>query len=91
MKRATSDAKSRRTKEKFAVSNTRFIEFPGAFASKRFMKNFMTSLKLTIKNIRARPVMAPLKRPPRPALGEIPAAALVLIDIETPEQIIGRP
>ena len=40
-------------------------------------------MKLTIKNIRARPVQAPLKRPPRSASGEIPNAALVLIDIET--------
>ena len=47
-------------------------------------------MKLTIKNIRTRAVMAPLKRPPRSASGEIPAAALVLIDIETSEQITGR-
>ncbi|MFN0041535.1 MAG: hypothetical protein ACKVP2_18640 [Burkholderiales bacterium] len=41
----------------------------------------MTSLNLTIKNIRARAVMAPLKRPPRSASGEIPVAAWVLIAI----------
>ena len=46
-------------------------------------------MKLTIKNIRARAVQAPLKRPPRSASGEIPNAALVLIDIETNEGIIG--
>ena len=46
-------------------------------------------MKLTIKNIRARAVQAPLKRPPRSASGEIPNAALVLIDIETSEGITG--
>ena len=49
----------------------------------------MTSLKLTIRSIRARAVLAPLKRPPRSASGEIPNAALVLIDIETNEGITG--
>lgn len=46
-------------------------------------------MKQTIKNIRARAVQAPLKRPPRSASGEIPNAALVLIDIETNEGITG--
>ena len=46
-------------------------------------------MKLTIKNIRARAVQVPLKRPPRSASGEIPNAALVLIDIETNEGITG--
>ncbi|MBC8006799.1 MAG: mandelate racemase [Prolixibacteraceae bacterium] len=46
-------------------------------------------MKLTIKNIRARAVQAPLKRPPRSASGEIPNAALVLIDLETNEGITG--
>ena len=46
-------------------------------------------MKLTIKNIRARAVQVPLKRPPRSASGEIPNAALVLIDIETKEGITG--
>ena len=46
-------------------------------------------MKLTIKNIRARAVQAPLKRPPRSASGEIPNASLVLIDIETNEGITG--
>jgi mandelate racemase len=46
-------------------------------------------MKLTIKNIRARPVMAPLKRPPVSASGAIPGAALVLIDIETSGGITG--
>jgi mandelate racemase len=46
-------------------------------------------MTLTIKNIHARPVMAPLKRPPVSASGAIPAAALVLIDIETSGGITG--
>ncbi len=46
-------------------------------------------MKLKIKNIRARAVQAPLKRPPRSASGEIPNAALVLIDIETNEGVTG--
>ena len=46
-------------------------------------------MKLTIKNIRGRAVQAPLKRPPRSASGEIPNAALVLIDIETNEGVTG--
>ena len=47
-------------------------------------------MKLTIRNIRARPVMAPLKRPPRSASGEIPNAPLVLVDLETSEGVTGR-
>lgn len=47
-------------------------------------------MKLTIKNIRARAVMAPMKRPPASASGSIPGAALVLIDIETGEGVTGR-
>ena len=46
-------------------------------------------MKLTIKSIRARAVQVPLKRPPRSASGEIPNAALVLIDIETNEGVMG--
>ena len=46
-------------------------------------------MKLTIKNIRARAVEVPLKRPPRSASGEIPNAAMVLIDIATSENITG--
>lgn len=47
-------------------------------------------MKLTIKNIRARAVMAPMKRPPASASGSIPGAALVLIDLETGEGVTGR-
>ena len=46
-------------------------------------------MTLTIKNIRARAIQAPLKRPPRSASGEIPNAALVLLDIETNQGITG--
>jgi mandelate racemase len=47
-----------------------------------------TNLKVT--NIRARPVLAPFKRPPTTASGSIPAAAMVLIDLETDSGITGR-
>lgn len=47
-------------------------------------------MTLTVKSIRARAVMAPMKRPPASASGSIPGAALVLIDIETGEGITGR-
>ncbi|HWQ38231.1 MAG TPA: enolase C-terminal domain-like protein [Burkholderiales bacterium] len=47
-------------------------------------------MKLTIRNIRVRPVMAPLKRPLRSASGEIPTAPLALVDLETAEGITGR-
>lgn len=46
--------------------------------------------KLAIRDIRARPVLAPIKRPPISASGPIPAAALVLIDLETDAGVIGR-
>jgi mandelate racemase len=46
-------------------------------------------MKLTIKSIRARAVMVPLKRPPQSASGAIGDAALVLIDLETGEGITG--
>ena len=44
----------------------------------------------TIRNIRARPVQAPFKRPPISASGALPHAALVLIDLETEEGLTGR-
>jgi len=43
-----------------------------------------------IANLRARPVLVPFKRPPMSASGGIPAAALVLIDLETDAGITGR-
>ncbi len=45
---------------------------------------------LTIRDIRARPVMVPFKRPPVSASGALPHAALVLIDLETEEGVTGR-
>ncbi len=45
---------------------------------------------LTIKNIRVRAVMAPIKRPPVSASGALPEAALVLVDVETGEGITGH-
>lgn len=43
-----------------------------------------------VTQVKARPVMVPLKRPPRSASGEIPQAPLVLIDLETDEGAVGR-
>jgi mandelate racemase len=45
---------------------------------------------LTIKGVTARPVIAPLARPVRTAMGTIPAAPLVLIDIATREGVTGK-
>jgi mandelate racemase len=45
---------------------------------------------LKIRNIRARPVLAPFKRPPMSASGGMPSAALVLIDLETDGGVTGR-
>lgn len=45
---------------------------------------------LTIRQVRARPVVAPLRRTVRTAVGVIPAAPLVLIDVVTEEGITGR-
>jgi len=44
---------------------------------------------LTIEKIRARPVNVPLARPIRTAVGNIPSAPLVLIDVFTAEGIVG--
>lgn len=45
---------------------------------------------LKVKNVRARPVMVPFKRPPVSASGALPTAALILIDLETDGGIVGR-
>jgi len=45
---------------------------------------------LTIREIVARPVMVGLDRPIRTAVGEIPSAPLVLIDVATEQGIVGR-
>jgi len=46
--------------------------------------------ELTIKDIKARAVVAPLKRPVRTAVGTIPSAPLVLIDVLTEQGSAGR-
>ena len=45
---------------------------------------------LTIRSVTARAVIAPLGRPIRTAVGTIPSAPLVLIDVVTEEGIVGR-
>jgi mandelate racemase len=44
----------------------------------------------TIQSLRVRPVLAPMPRPLRTASGAIPAAPLVLIDVRTDQDVIGR-
>ena len=50
----------------------------------------MTTPRLTLRNIRARAVNAPMKRPLRTSVGAVTTAPLVLIDIETNEGIVGH-
>src|SRR6185312_9218099 len=50
----------------------------------------VTADKLIIRNIRARAVMPPFKRPPVSASGALPQAALILIDLETEQGLTGR-
>lgn len=50
----------------------------------------MGDLDLSIRAIATRPVVAPLVRPVRTAVGTISAAPLVLIDIETQQGVKGR-
>jgi mandelate racemase len=45
---------------------------------------------LAIRGITARGVLAPLQRPLRTAMGQIPSAPLVLIDVSTDHGIVGR-
>src|SRR6478609_2129163 len=46
--------------------------------------------KLTIRGLQARAVDAPLANPIRTAVGEVPSAPLVLLDIATEEGVTGR-
>src|ERR1700757_2553017 len=46
--------------------------------------------KLTINSIATGAVLAPMPRPVRTASGDVPAAPLVLVDIQTNEGIVGR-
>ena len=50
----------------------------------------MAAETLTIRSIAAKAVVAPLARPLRTAVGTIPAAPLVLIDLMTEEGVPGR-
>ncbi|HEX7967696.1 MAG TPA: enolase C-terminal domain-like protein [Stellaceae bacterium] len=50
----------------------------------------MSEAILTVREVRARAVNAPLKRPVRTAVGSVPTAPLVLIDVVTEQGIIGR-
>jgi len=45
---------------------------------------------LTLRSIKATPVVVPLKRPVMAATGSIPQAPLVLVDLETEQGITGR-
>lgn len=47
-------------------------------------------MPLTIRDLRARAVEAPLERPIRTASGELPSAPLVLLDVMTEEGVTGR-
>jgi mandelate racemase len=49
----------------------------------------MGSQSLTIRSVKARPVDAPIARPIRTAVGTIPSAPLVLIDVLTEEGVTG--
>lgn len=50
----------------------------------------MNSIKLTVRDIRARPVLVPLKRPIVSRVGLFTDWPLILIDLETNEGIVGR-
>jgi mandelate racemase len=45
---------------------------------------------LKIRSVTARPIIAPLARPVRTAVGTIPSAPLVLIDVQTEQGVVGR-
>ncbi|HEX5611326.1 MAG TPA: mandelate racemase, partial [Burkholderiales bacterium] len=46
--------------------------------------------ELSIREIRVRPVAAPMKRPLTTSTGALTVAPLVLIDLQTNEGIVGR-
>jgi mandelate racemase len=50
----------------------------------------MNETGLTIRDVNARAVLAPFARPVRTAVGTIPAAPLVLLDVITEEGVTGR-
>ena len=49
----------------------------------------MGGASLTLRAVKARPLSAPLERPIRTAMGTIPSAPLVLIDVHTDEGVVG--
>jgi mandelate racemase len=55
-----------------------------------FERSATMTQPLTIRDVTARAVLAPLARPLRTAVGEIPSAPLVLIDVTTAEGVAGR-
>ncbi|WP_369037954.1 MULTISPECIES: enolase C-terminal domain-like protein [Streptomyces] len=54
------------------------------------MNRPMGNERLTVRSVRARAVNVPLARPVRTAVGDVPTAPLVLIDVDTHEGIHGR-
>jgi mandelate racemase len=50
----------------------------------------MAANQLTIRDVKARAVLAPLKQPIRTAVGTIPSAPLILIDVVTDQGSAGR-
>ena len=46
--------------------------------------------RLTIRSVLARAVDVPLSRPVRAAVGDVPTAPLVLIDVHTDQGVVGR-
>ncbi|MET0963945.1 MAG: enolase C-terminal domain-like protein [Noviherbaspirillum sp.] len=64
---------------------------PGVYIALRRKKEMvMTDSALEIRNIVARAVVAPISRPIRTAVGVIPAAPLVLLDVHTEQGISGH-
>ena len=50
----------------------------------------MNALRLTVRGIRARAVEVPMKLPLGTSAGILRSAALLLVDLETEEGVIGR-
>ena len=50
----------------------------------------MSTTTATIRNVKARAVVAPIARPVKNAFGVIEAAPLVLIDVVTDQGVTGR-
>jgi len=50
----------------------------------------MQRVELTVKSLRARPVIVPLKRPIVSKVGVFREWPMILIDLETNEGVVGR-